>query len=217
MHSLYWRTLSTHDLYSWSNSRFGDFPVFPKDLRQLIDSAHHERLQVDRFFSPWKEKADKYGHLWNADLFMRVDLETYLTENCLVKTDRASMLASLEVRVPYLDETILDRILPLSADKKIINGELKPLLKHLAKRLLPPEVWNRPKHGFDVPISNWLAGKWKPALDRVLEWGEEHVRVFNYSYLRRLQRENERNHQTGRYLWSPFVLLAWMMSRSVKI
>ena len=217
MHSLYWRTLSAHDLYSWSNSRFGDFPVFPKDLRQLIDPAHHERLQVHSFFSPWQEKADKYGHSWNADLFMRVDLETYLTENCLVKTDRASMLASLEVRVPFLDEMILDRILPLSADKKIINGELKPLLKQLAKCLLPPDVWNRPKHGFDVPVPNWLAGKWKPALDKVLEWGEEHVGVFNYSYLRRLQKENEKNRQTGRYLWNPFVLLAWMMSRTVKI
>ena len=39
---------------------------------------------------------------------MRADLETYLSENCLVKTDRASMLASLEVRVPYLDELLLE-------------------------------------------------------------------------------------------------------------
>ena len=217
MHSLYWRTLESQALLSWSCSRFGDFPVFPKDLRQLINPSYHERSKLDWFFSPWQRRADRFKGSSNADLLMRVDLETYLSENCLVKTDRASMLASLEVRVPYLDEIILDRILPLSVDHKIVDGELKALLKPLAKRLLPPAVWDRPKHGFDVPISVWLAGKWKPALETVLEWGEEHVDFFYYPYLRRLQRQNERDRQTGRYLWNPFVLLAWMMRRSVRI
>ena len=55
---------------------------------------------------------------------MRTDLETYLSENCLVKTDRASMLASLEVRVPYLDEAVLDRLLPLPAQEKLRGGQL---------------------------------------------------------------------------------------------
>lgn len=217
MHSLYWRTLTSQALLPWSCSRFGDFPVFPKDLRQLINPPYHERSKVDRFFSPWQRRADRFKGSSTVDLLMRVDLETYLTENCLVKTDRASMLASLEVRVPYLDELILERILPLSADHRVIDGELKALLKPLAKRLLPPAVWDRPKHGFDVPISPWLAGKWKPALETVLEWGEEHADIFHYPYLRRLQRQNERDRQTGRYLWNPFVLLAWMMDRSITI
>lgn len=217
MHSLYWRTLTPKALIPWSYSRFGDFPVFPKDLRQLINPSYHERSKVDRFFSFWQRRADRFKDSSKVDLLMRVDLETYLTENCLVKTDRASMLASLEVRVPYLDELILDRILPLSAEHKIVDGELKALLKPLAKRLLPPAVWDRPKHGFDVPISDWLAGKWKPALETVLEWGEEHVDIFHYPYLRRLQRQNERDRQTGRYLWNPFVLLAWMMDRSITV
>ena len=60
------------------------------------------------------------------------------------------MLASLDVRVPYLDEMILDRILPLPSSKKMPNGELKALLMPIARRLLPREVWDRPKHGFTI-------------------------------------------------------------------
>ena len=78
------------------------------------------------------ESRRKYGDQLDADVLMRTDLQTYLSENCLVKTDRASMLASLEVRVPFLDELLLDRILPLRADKKIVDGQLKALLLPIA-------------------------------------------------------------------------------------
>src|SRR4029453_19188637 len=103
------------------------------------------------------------GAAGDNDILMRTALETYLSENCLVKTDRASMLASLEVRVPYLDELLLDGILPIPAKDKIVAGQLKALLLPIARRLLPKEVWDRPKHGFDVPLDVRLAGAWLPA------------------------------------------------------
>jgi len=217
MASLYWRTLSSQALIPWSCSRFGDFPVFPKDIRQLFNPRYHKSAKLHQFFLPWEQRARRFQQPFGADFLMRVDLETYLSENCLVKTDRASMLASLEVRVPYLDEMVLDRILPLSANKKIINGELKSLLMPLARRILPSEVWDRPKHGFDVPISDWLAGKWRPAVEGVLAWGEANFDVFNYSYLRRLHQLNLSHRKVGRFLWNPFVFLAWMKNRSMSI
>ena len=61
----------------------------------------------------------------DSDVLMRTDLETYLSENCLVKTDRASMLASLEVRVPYLDEIVLDRILPFLRATRLSMANLR--------------------------------------------------------------------------------------------
>jgi asparagine synthase (glutamine-hydrolysing) len=145
---------------------------------------------------------------------MRADLETYLSGNCLVKTDRASMLASLEVRVPFLDEVLLERILPLHANKKIVDGTMKALLLPIAKRLLPRPVWDRPKHGFHVPLDRFLSGIWRPAVEAALEWGEAHVDVFDYRYLRRLQAINISTGGIGRELWNPFVFLAWAMARS---
>jgi asparagine synthase (glutamine-hydrolysing) len=127
------------------------------------------------------------------------------------------MLASLEVRVPYLDEKVLDRIVPISAKAKLCGGQLKALLMPIARRLLPTEVWNRPKHGFNVPLDVRLAGAWRPAVEAALDWGESNFDVFNYRYLRRLHAINMTEGGIAGELWNPFVLLAWAMARSVKL
>jgi asparagine synthase (glutamine-hydrolysing) len=210
---LYRRTLSAADELQFAFTCYGDFPVFRKDLRQLLASSHHAAAEVPGYFTPWTRRASRYGAAVDADVLMRTDLETYLSENCLVKTDRASMLASLEVRVPYLDETVVERIVPLGASAKLKGGQLKALLMPIARRLLPESVWNRPKHGFDVPLDAKLAGVWKPAIEAALAWGEAHAGIFNYAYLRRLHAINVREGGISRELWNPFVLLAWAMAR----
>ena len=210
---LYWRSLPSQDRIRWSWSRYGDFPVFRKDIRQILKPTYHDRSQVGQYFEPWERRARRYGTRFDTDLLMRVDLETYLSENCLLKTDRASMLGSLEVRVPFLDEAVLDRIVPLPAEEKIIDGRLKALLIPMARRLLPKEVWNRPKHGFDVPVGQWLRGSWRPAIETALDWGEASLDLFDYRYLRRLHAINVAKGGIGRELWNPFVFLAWAMAR----
>jgi asparagine synthase (glutamine-hydrolysing) len=212
---VYWRILSPQDRIRFAWARYGNFPVFRKDMRQLLARAYQDAAEVDDYFEPWERRARRYGQRFDADMLMRVDLETYLSENCLVKTDRASMLASLEVRVPYLDETVLDRILPLPAQQKIIDGRLKALLMPIARRLLPREVWDRPKHGFNIPLDVWLAGAWRPAVEAALDWGASHFNLFDYRYLRRLHAINISEGGIGRELWNPFVLLAWAMARSL--
>jgi asparagine synthase (glutamine-hydrolysing) len=206
---IYERTMPADEALRYSYCRYGDFPVFRKDLTQLFAPEFGNAADIGSYFEPWERVARAYGSHADADLLMRVDLRTYLSENCLVKTDRASMLASLEVRVPFLDEQIVDRIVPLHASHKIPNGELKSLLLPLAKRLLPEEVWNRPKHGFNVPTDVKLATVWQPVVEEAISWGERHFPIFDYQYLRRLQRINRRERVAGVELWNPVVLLTW--------
>lgn len=213
---VYWRTLSSQDLIRWSWTRYGDFPVFGKDLRQILMPAYYESARVSEYFESWEHRAERYGSVYDTDLLMRTDLETYLSENCLVKTDRASMLASLEVRVPFLDNVILDHVLPLPAENKIINGTLKALLLPIARRILPKEVWNRPKQGFTVPFGRRLKGDWRPAVEAALDWGENNIDLFNMRYLWKLHQRNLDGADVGRELWDPFVFLAWAMARRVK-
>jgi asparagine synthase (glutamine-hydrolysing) len=213
---VYWRTLSSQDQIRFSWARYGDFPVFRKDIRQLLVPDYQDAAQVEEYFAPWEQRALRYGERFDTDVLMRTDLETYLSENCLVKTDRASMLASLEVRVPYLDETVLDRILPVATRAKICGGQLKALLMPIARRLLPKEVWDRPKHGFHVPLDTWLAGAWRPAIEAALRWGESNFDVFDYRYLRRLHAINTAEGGIAAEIWNPFVLLAWAMARSYR-
>jgi asparagine synthase (glutamine-hydrolysing) len=214
MGHLYWRTLSVPEQFRFSWAKYGDFPVFRKDLRQLIRPEYHGATNIGRYFEPWVDCAARYGAKPDMDVLMRADLETYLSENCLVKTDRASMLASLEVRVPYLDEIILDRILPLPSSDKIPNGRLKALLMPIAHRLLPRQVWDRPKHGFTVPLGARLAGAWRPAVETVLAWGEGNLDFFDYAYLRKLHKINLAEGGIDRDLWNPFVFLAWSMAHT---
>lgn len=215
---VYWRTLPSQERIRWSLVGYGDFPVFRRDLRQLLMPAYHEAAQVDGYFEPWERRARRYGQRFDTDLIMRTDLETYLSENCLLKTDRASMLASLEVRVPFLDNAVLDRILPLSAETKMANGTLKALLLPIVQRILPKEVWNRPKHGFSMPLEDWLKGQWRPAVEAALDWGEANMELFDFRYLRRLHEINlSEKSGIGMELWKPLVVLAWAMARKVKL
>jgi asparagine synthase (glutamine-hydrolysing) len=214
---VYWQTLSSQDRMRFSWACYGDFPVFRKDMRQLLVRAYQDAAQIEEYFAPWERRAQRYGERLDTDVLMRTDLETYLSENCLVKTDRASMLASLEVRVPYLDETVLDGILPIPAKEKLCGGQLKALLMPIARRLLPREVWNRPKHGFNVPLDVQLAGAWRPAVEAALRWGEFNFRIFDYPYLRRLHAINMSEGGITGEIWNPFVLLAWAMARSFKL
>ena len=214
---IYPQLLSPRDRIRYAWTRYGKFPVFRKDMAQLFAPGFLADIKIEEFFEPWERRAQRYGDSFTSDVLMRTDLETYLSENCLVKTDRASMLASLEVRVPYLHETVLSRILPLPADKKISGGRLKSLLLPVAQRLLPREVWDRPKQGFDVAIDVRMASGWRSAMEAVLDWGESNFKLFNYPYLRRLHAINLSEGGIGRELWNPVVLMAWAMKRSLKL
>lgn len=92
-----------------------------------------------------------------ADDVSRFDLEHYLPGDILVKTDRASMAASLEVRAPFLDVEVASGCLALPASWKVDAHHEKLLLREAFGDLLPPEVLARPKQGFGSPMARWLA------------------------------------------------------------
>jgi len=106
----------------------------------------------ERTLESWRRLALAFGGRMDSGSLMRADLWTYLSENCLVKTDRAGMFHSLEVRVPMLSNALLDRALALPAQVHFDQGCGKAILRRLARKHLPEPVWNRPKHGFSVPL-----------------------------------------------------------------
>jgi asparagine synthase (glutamine-hydrolysing) len=80
----------------------------------------------------------------------------------LYKVDRASMAASLEVRVPYLDNTVIDYALTLPLNKKSTTVyEYKAPLKELLSKLAPHYDTTKPKRGFNFPLTDWLHKYWK--------------------------------------------------------
>ena len=87
----------------------------------------------------------------------RMDFNNYLSEDLLVKVDRASMLNSLEIRAPMLDYRLIEfAFAKVPSRLKATEREKKILLKRLVDRVLPPKFDRRRKQGFSIPLSEWL-------------------------------------------------------------
>ncbi len=86
----------------------------------------------------------------------QTDLLTYLPEDVLVKVDRTSMKHALEVRVPFLDHTVVEWVSAMPVDMKIRRGAQKYVLKRMLEDLLPPVILGRPKRGFGIPLQRWF-------------------------------------------------------------
>ncbi len=87
------------------------------------------------------------------------DLEFYLPNDMLTKVDKMSMASSLEVRVPFLDETVLDIAAKIPARLKLRGFTTKYLLRRLAAEVLPAEITRRRKQGFGIPLQGWFRGQ----------------------------------------------------------
>ncbi len=86
------------------------------------------------------------------------DIKTWLPGDILTKVDRASMAASLEVRVPMLDQEFVEWSAGLPAAWKLHGGEGKHLLKRALEPFVPRDILYRPKQGFSLPLAAWFRG-----------------------------------------------------------
>jgi len=93
---------------------------------------------------------------------------TYMQNTLLRDTDQMSMSVALEVRVPFLDHTVVEYVLGLK-DKYKYPASPKKLLIDAAGDLLPSEIVNRPKMGFTLPWAHWLKNELKSYCDAKME------------------------------------------------
>jgi asparagine synthase (glutamine-hydrolysing) len=197
--------------------------------RRFVDEA--ERNTLDRhiaWFGALGPYADQVGMTYEAPPLaatwtsldqarhpvkqaMIFDMLTYLAENLLTKVDRATMLASLEVRAPFLDRLMLELGLRQPLRTSVSNFSTKVALKRAALQRLPRDVVYRRKRGLSVPVSGWLNGELREEVDALFE--PERLRrqgLLKPELINRLlteHREGRADH--GRKLWPLFVLQRW--------
>jgi len=159
------------------------------DMYRFLLSAwqNPETLVAKSGTSPSRveEELSKTGGMPLLDRMMLLDQQTYLPDDLLAKVDRASMAVSLEARVPILDHRVVEFSWRLKPQHKVRNGRGKWVLRQVLYGLVEPELVDRPKMGFSVPIGDWLRGPLR-------SWGEELLFSTEEASRRFLQLEKTR-------------------------
>lgn len=127
------------------------------------------------------------------------------------RADSIGMAHSIELRVPFLDNTIVDLAFSLPWETKLKHGIPKHLLKKALEPLLPQEVLYRRKMGFCVPVREWSNDIFVPYIDKHLRSFCKETGLFREAGLRQQLRQasaGDQNHAFG--LWNLYFLMAWM-------
>ena len=96
------------------------------------------------------------------------DMRVVLPGDMLPKVDLMSMANSLEVRTPFLDVNVVNFAFSLPVSSKINAQMKKRIVQDAFRPLLPPELYKRPKHGFDVPLLGWFKGELRSLIENDL-------------------------------------------------
>ena len=127
-------------------------PLEPSDLQACFDDA----ASVERVYEDAIEVWDSCVQPGLVERTLQFFVKLYLQDDILAKVDRAGMMNSLEVRSPFLDLDLVNFVRRLPTRFKLHRGRTKYLLREAMRPFLPSWIIDRPKHGFAVPMAQWL-------------------------------------------------------------
>lgn len=180
--------------------RPGFLPPSPVDLYMPQLRYHHDAIAQG-------------GDDESADQWM--DLRGWKIDSGLMMWDKAGMASGLEIRVPLIDLDFADRVLSLPTHLRS-GGKLgsKRLLRNILAQHLPGEIAKLPKHGFQMPLDQWMRGKLRPMFRDLT--ASLPSSVFNAAYIERLWKEFEaRQGDHALKLWALGALAGWTKAHNI--
>lgn len=172
--------------------------VKPQERAHLYASEFRSLLAEQRFHNDIVSH-DMNHRIDSVDWMIQHDLRVYLADCLMVKTDIASMANSLEVRCPLLDQNVVEFACQIPTGWKMHKSGGKYILKRALEPYLPPEILNRPKRGFALPVATWFRGELAGLLrDTLLSDNSKKRGLFNTEYISYWIR----SHQAGSRNWS---------------
>ncbi len=186
-------------------------------LKSPRASNAHIAAYLDARYAEVEDKQQKHP----LDVFMEVDRQTWLADECFIRSDYASMAHGLELRVPLVDIDVLSLANEISIWKKVLPHEGKRIIRTAYKKHLPPYLYNQPKRGWLSPAAKWFrdpvihsfaeevfSSGYYAGLDTVFDW--EKVREMLESHVEK----------RGYYLyplWNILVLQIWAREHHICI
>jgi len=181
------------------DSSYGGPRVLP-----LLDEYHYFGSSIPSTFN----RANFEGFEDAVMQVMRQDMDAYLPQDILMKSDRASMLSSLELRSPFLDHELVEFAfsLPRNWHRSGVLG--KRIVRDAMAHKLPREVWKKRKQGFSVPLGEWFLGDLGGTFMEMLSAVDvdDRLRSGCAAMLKDHQSGKKNN---GMALWSFFSYLSW--------
>jgi asparagine synthase (glutamine-hydrolysing) len=172
---------------------FGSGSFLPSEASKLIEGFSFKDEELFSEAASYEKKFKQEDTL-NKSLFL--DCKIQLPDWYLVKGDRATMAASLEMRNPLLDKELAEFVFSLSGSWKIKNLEQKYLLKKLASKYIDKDTIYRPKKGFGVPLDEWIRKELKNLFDEYLFIDNG---FFNQSYVRAIYEAHQERRMNNEF------------------
>jgi asparagine synthase (glutamine-hydrolysing) len=133
---------------------------------------------------------------------LRWDIKVWLPDDLLMKVDKTTMAASLEARVPFLDHRFMEFVASVNPKFKLD----KYILKKAFKDKLPKEIFERKKHGFDVPVNLWFNTVYKERVDQLVNDNSNVLsKYFKFNLIKRMLNKERDN----LFLWRLYNFIVW--------
>lgn len=196
--------LDSYDRY-WFWASIGSEQYSKNLLKITVDNNIYSLLKQ-------KYKTD-YNDFSEINSILYTDMHLVLEGDMLTKVDRMSMANSLEVRTPFLDHSVVDYVFSLPASYKITATQRKKILKDSFSDLIPQEILNLPKHGFEVPLLKWFRNElWAMINNDLLS--EKFIKeqgIFNYSIIEQLKTniKSKNPSDSAAKIWALIVFQSW--------
>lgn len=178
-----------------------------EQVSALLTDPSDEGVLEDRF------KSMTLGISPDLNAMLARDVSIVLPGDMLRKVDLMSMANALEVRVPFLDHEVVDFAFSLPADFKVQGKNRKILLREAFREILPEELYDRPKHGFEVPVMSWFKRELKPELNKYV-FDRDRIEaqgLFKWHEINRIKRKLNSLDPADVHIkiWSLYVFQKW--------
>lgn len=182
-----------------------------REKRQLLLPSLQKELIGVTPFDDIIQYVNESKLLKELERILYLSMKLYLQDDILVKVDRASMANSLEVRVPYLDHTLVEYAAQIPTLYKLNGFTTKYILKKATQNILPKHIIRRKKKGFGIPLAKWFNDDLKEMLlDYLAEERLKKSAIFDYAYVKRLLDEHfSQTRDNRKQLWTLFVFEMW--------
>ncbi len=197
--------LTTADRY-WKWAGFAD----EKEIEKLlISGSFYTNEKNKKVYTAGLHKNGSFNDILQADM------QLVLEGDMLVKVDKMSMNHGLEVRSPFLDHHLVDYVMQLPPHYKIEPGNRKKILKETFADLLPSEIYQRNKQGFEVPLLKWFKSDLRGMIEELLN--EKFLleqNIFHPNEVKKIRKQMESNNPGDAVarIWGLLVFQKWWIN-----